>query len=69
MEIVFAKEGIPRVSTRPMILKKEGATLTPILYFKKAKNATESEFNDAVNFLIRQAEKTMKNNEKKQSDE
>ena len=60
MEIMFAREGLPGVSKQPTIVKREGSTITPILYFQKAKGAEQKDFDAAVNFLIGQAEKTMK---------
>lgn len=60
MEIVFARDGIPGYSKQPTICKKEGNTLTPILFFAKSKLATKVEFLAVSEFLIKQAEKTIK---------
>lgn len=60
MEVMFARGGLPGVSKQPTIVKREGTTLTPLVYFRKAKGATQEDFDAAVSFLIRQAEKTMK---------
>lgn len=60
MEIVFVRDGFPGLSKTPQICKKEGNTLYPLVYFKKAKNADQKDFDAAVSFLIGQAEKTMK---------
>ena len=57
---MFAREGLPGVSKQPTIVKREGNTITPILFFQKAKTAKDEDFDAAVNFLISQAEKTMK---------
>lgn len=60
MEIQFVRNGLPGISKQPAIVKKEGNTIYPLLYFQKAKNATQKDFDAVVDFLIRQAEKTMK---------
>lgn len=60
MEIMFARDGLPGVSKQPTIVKREGTTITPLVYFQKAKGATQKDFDVAVSFLIGQAEKTMK---------
>ena len=60
MEIKFVRNGLPGVNKQPTIVKKEGNTLYPIVYFQKPKNASKKDFDAAVDFLILQAEKTMK---------
>lgn len=60
MEIMFVREGLPGVSKQPTIVKREGDTITPILFFQKAKAAKDEDFDAAVAFLIGQAEKTIK---------
>lgn len=60
MEIQFVRNGLPGVTKQPTIVKKEGNTLYPIVYFKKPKGASQDDFDAAVNFLILQAKKTMK---------
>lgn len=60
MEIQFVRNGLAGVTKQPTIVKKEGNTLYPIVYFQKPKGASQKDFDAAVNFLIAQAEKTMK---------
>ena len=60
MEIQFARDGLPGVSKQPAIVKVEGNTLYPVVYFQKAKGASQRDFDAVVNFLIAQAEKTIK---------
>lgn len=60
MEIQFARDGLPGVSKQPAIVKVENNTLYPIVYFQKAKGASKEDFDAVVNFLINQAEKTIK---------
>lgn len=60
MEIQFVRNGLPGISKQPTIVKKEGNTLYPIVYFQKPKCASQKDFDAAVDFLIAQAEKTMK---------
>ena len=60
MNIVFIRDGFPGVSKTPQICKQEGNVLSPLVYFHKAKGASQEDFDAAVNFLIRQAEKTIK---------
>lgn len=60
MEIQFVRDGLPGVSKQPTIVKKEGNTIYPVVYFQKAKGASQRDFDAVVNFLISQAEKTMK---------
>lgn len=60
MEIMFARDGLLGITKQPTIVKKEGNSITPILFFQKAKRASKEDYDAAVNFLIAQAEKTMK---------
>lgn len=60
MEIQFVRNGLPGVTKQPTIVKVDGNTLYPIVYFTKPKNASQKDFDAAVDFLILQAEKTMK---------
>jgi hypothetical protein len=54
MELVFDKEGCS-VAKGPVIYKKEGNCLMPILYLRKPKNASQEDFNVALDFLINKA--------------
>jgi len=36
---------------RPAICKKEGDALVPVMFFQKAKNATDADFEQLINFL------------------
>ena len=60
MEIQFVRNGLPGISKQPTIVKKEGNTLYPIVYFQKPKGASQKDFDAAVDFLIAQAEKTIR---------
>lgn len=59
MEIVFLRHGCPPFSKQPTICKKVDNCISPIVYFQKPKNASKADFDAAVNFIIRQAEKTI----------
>ena len=61
MEIVFVRDGLTGVSKQPTIAKKDVQTITPLLYFQRAKGAKKVEFEAVVNFVIQLMEKTMKN--------
>lgn len=60
MEIVFVRNGLNRITKKPVICKKENGVLTPIVYFQKPAGANQKDFDAAVDFLIKQAEKTIK---------
>ena len=53
---MFARDGIRGVCKEPVILKKEGDIITPLMYFRRAKSASEQEYNDVVNFVKRKLE-------------
>ena len=36
---------------RPAICKKEGDVLVPVMFFQKAKNATDADFEQLIDFL------------------
>lgn len=57
MEIMFAREGLPGVTEQPTLVKREGDTITPLVIFQKAEDATETEYNAVINFLIMRLEK------------
>lgn len=51
MELVFNKT----LSKRPCIYKRIGSAIHPVIYFQKAKNAPDEEFNEIMEFLINKA--------------
>lgn len=52
MELIFDKSGFGGVKG-PVIYRKEENTLKPILYIRKAKHATDEEFEQVINFLTK----------------
>ena len=40
------------LTKRPCIYKKVGCALYPVLYFQKAKNATNEDYEKIINYLI-----------------
>ena len=61
MEIVFVRDGLTGVSKQPTIAKKDGQTITPLVYFQRPKGAKKTEFHAVVNFIVQLMEKTMQN--------
>ena len=59
MNIVFLRDGCAPFSKQPTICKMVDNSIIPIVYFQKPKHAPQADFDAAVNFIIRQAEKTI----------
>ena len=56
MEIVFVRDGIPGVCKQSALMKKEGNALYPIMFFQKAKNATQQDYDAVINFVKQKLE-------------
>lgn len=53
MELIFDKS----LTKRPCVYKRVANTLHPVLYFHKAKNAMNEDFEAVVDFLIKRTRK------------
>ena len=56
MEIVFVRNGIPGFCKQPALMKKESNALYPIMFFQKAKNATQQDYDAVINFVKQKLE-------------
>ena len=56
MEIMLAKQGVPRITKRPVLLVKSEKVngAYPIVYFQKAKGIKQEDFDAVINFIEQQ---------------
>ena len=55
MEIMLAKQGVPGITKRPVLLVKNGDYgYYPIVYFQKAKGIEQKDFDAVINFVEQQ---------------
>ena len=57
LELIFDNDGCPGLFKGPVIYRKDGNTLVPVLYFRKPKNVPQEEFDKVVKFVISKARK------------
>ena len=55
LELIFDKDGCPGLFKGPVIYRKYGNTLIPVVYLRKPKNVSQEEFDKIVNFVITNA--------------
>ncbi len=51
MELIYCTS----LTKRPGLYKRIGNAIHPVIYFQKAKNASDEEFNEIMEFLINKA--------------